>query len=238
MIIVTFKLFFFFLGESVLICQKKQLTFVQQILAETFVDGFKKSEKRSRLKLIVEAVCSGLCENFQQLSALFKETFFANENGKDLRGTQLGRATLASSLSPEIALQVYADLERGSRGLILDNELHLLYLVTPLNNTALWANYMDWNLFYILWTKLSKRLRRVGQMVGINERFFLERIQGKICSDNCSMQVHLRFMSALALYDLINEQPIVNVARKFNISRGTLQSLQQQAATYACKEKK
>lgn len=34
-----------------------------------------------------------------------------------------------SSLSPDIALQVYDDLEKAMHSLALDNELHLLYLV-------------------------------------------------------------------------------------------------------------
>uniref|UniRef100_A0A158R5I3 DNA-directed DNA polymerase n=1 Tax=Syphacia muris TaxID=451379 RepID=A0A158R5I3_9BILA len=157
-----------------------------------------------------------------------------NDNSRGVRGTQLGRAALASSLPPEIALQVFMDLEKSSRGLILDSELHLLYLVTPLNNNAIWNHYMDWNVFYEIWSKLPRKLKRVGSTVGVREHFFLERIQGRFGADTSALQVHLRFISALALLDLINECPIEQVASKFNINRGALQSLQQQAATYAC----
>uniref|UniRef100_A0A0N4WMK5 HTH_Tnp_4 domain-containing protein n=1 Tax=Haemonchus placei TaxID=6290 RepID=A0A0N4WMK5_HAEPC len=45
--------------------------------------------------------------------------------------------------------------------------------------------------------------------------------------------LHLRFFSALALFDVVNEKSIDEVARRFRISRGTLQTLQQQSATYA-----
>lgn len=47
-------------------------------------------------------------------------------------------------------------------------------------------------------------------------------------------QIHLRFLSALALFDLIRECPLGDVARRFRINRGALQTLQQQSATYAC----
>lgn len=47
--------------------------------------------------------------------------------------------------------------------------------------------------------------------------------------------MHLRFLSALALFDLIREHPLGEVAQRFHINRGALQTLQQQSATYACK---
>ncbi|KAK6013593.1 hypothetical protein OSTOST_21087, partial [Ostertagia ostertagi] len=40
-------------------------------------------------------------------------------------------------------------------------------------------------------------------------------------------------LCTLALFDVVNEKPIDEVARRFRISRGTLQTLQQQSATYA-----
>lgn len=43
--------------------------------------------------------------------------------------TQLGRAVLASSLSPTIAIRIFNDLEHAQKSLCLDSELHMLYLV-------------------------------------------------------------------------------------------------------------
>lgn len=43
--------------------------------------------------------------------------------------TQLGAATLSSSLSPPEALGVFADLQRAMKGFVLENDLHILYLV-------------------------------------------------------------------------------------------------------------
>ncbi|VDK18653.1 unnamed protein product [Anisakis simplex] len=204
-----------------------------------------------------QAVCSGLCENRIELNDLLSLTYFQNaselsddvewllskrliasqqdDSEKEiLRATQLGRAVLASSLPPDIALLVYGDLERASHALILDNELHLLYLVTPLNNEAIWAGYLDWFHYHTIWSRLPPRLQRVGQMIGISERFIMERMQGRLARNNALLQIHLRFISALALYELINEKPLNKVAIRFRICRGALQSLQQQSATYAC----
>ncbi|VDN57943.1 unnamed protein product [Dracunculus medinensis] len=156
------------------------------------------------------------------------------EESQKLRGTQLGRAILASSLSPDIALLIYDELERAIQSLALDNELHLLYLVTPLNNVPLWSNYINWHNFYNIWLKLPKQLLRVGRLIGISEKFFFERLQGLKVRSNRELQVHLRFLSSLALYELINERTLCEVAERFSINRGALQSLQQQSSTYAC----
>lgn len=43
--------------------------------------------------------------------------------------TQLGAATLSSSLSPPEALGIFADLQRAMKGFVLENDLHILYLV-------------------------------------------------------------------------------------------------------------
>ena len=44
--------------------------------------------------------------------------------------TQLGMATVASALSPEEALVVFAELRRARRSFVLENELHTVYLVS------------------------------------------------------------------------------------------------------------
>ncbi|VDM97913.1 unnamed protein product, partial [Onchocerca ochengi] len=119
------------------------------------------------------------------------------------------------------------------RSLALDTELHLLYLVTPLHNDSIWMNYIDWNVYYDIWSKLPTRLQKVGKMIGICDSFILGKIQGRQATETGSMQIHLRFLSALALFDLIRECPLGVVARRFRINRGALQTLQQQSATYA-----
>lgn len=43
--------------------------------------------------------------------------------------THLGAATLSSSLSPPESLAVFADLQRAMKGFVLENDLHVLYLV-------------------------------------------------------------------------------------------------------------
>nr|CTP81931.1 Bm6150 [Brugia malayi] len=231
---------------------KNQLDLVQRIIQQKAIFARRCEVQRRRIKLIIEAICSGLCRDENDLENLLSLLFFerkltikdelnflitrkliCQQKNHGLCGTQLGQAVFTSSLSPDIALQVYDDLEKATRSLALDNELHLLYLVTPLHSDSIWMNYIDWNVYYNIWSKLPTKLQRVGKMIGILDSFILGKIQGRQASKISNMQVHLRFLSALALYDLIREYSLGDVARRFRINRGALQTLQQQSATYA-----
>ncbi|XP_055500258.1 DNA polymerase theta [Leucoraja erinacea] len=148
--------------------------------------------------------------------------------------TQLGAATLASSLSPPDALRIFADLQKAMKGFVLENDLHILYQITPVYEE--WVT-IDWYQFFCLWEKLSASMKRVAELVGIEEGFLARSIKGKLIAktgkQHRQMAIHKRFFTSLVLLDLINEVPLANVANKFHCSRGQLQSLQQSAATYA-----
>jgi len=46
-----------------------------------------------------------------------------------LAATQLGSAVVASGLSPDEGLSVFAELQKARRCFVLENELHTIYLV-------------------------------------------------------------------------------------------------------------
>ncbi|KAM3622631.1 uncharacterized protein V6R79_001372 [Siganus canaliculatus] len=148
--------------------------------------------------------------------------------------TQLGAATLSSSLSPPEALGIFADLQRAMKGFVLENDLHILYLITPLY--AEWTT-IDWYQFFCLWEQLSSSMKRVAELVGVQEGFLARSVTGKLVAKTekqCrQMAIHKRFFTTLVLQDLVNEVPLGTVASKYNCSRGQLQSLQQSASTYA-----
>ncbi|KAK7929427.1 hypothetical protein WMY93_005822 [Mugilogobius chulae] len=148
--------------------------------------------------------------------------------------TQLGAATLSSSLSPPEALGIFADLQRAMKGFVLENDLHILYLITPLY--AEWTT-IDWYQFFCLWEQLSSSMKRVAELVGIQEGFLARSVSGKLVAktekQRRQMAIHKRFFTTLVLHDLVNEVPLGTVAPKYNCNRGQLQSLQQSASTYA-----
>ncbi|RWW02034.1 hypothetical protein GW17_00034904 [Ensete ventricosum] len=67
-----------------------------------------------------------------------------NEDTKLYSTTPLGRAAFGSSLTPEESLVVLDDLLRAREGFVLASDLHLVYLVTPINVEV----EPDWELYY------------------------------------------------------------------------------------------
>ncbi|KAM9301010.1 DNA polymerase theta [Morus bassanus] len=148
--------------------------------------------------------------------------------------THLGSATLSSSLSPTEAMEIFADLQRAMKSFVLENDLHIVYLITPVYEE--WTT-IDWYQFFCLWEKLPASMKRVAELVGIEEGFLARSVKGKIIAktekQHRQMAIHKRFFTSLALSDLISEVPLKDMTKKYGCSRGQLQSLQQAAATYA-----
>ncbi|KAI9519125.1 hypothetical protein NQZ68_031397 [Dissostichus eleginoides] len=189
-------------------------------------DGKKESTEETN-KGAIEASVEWLMEN---------EFISIQKEGQEERycPTQLGAATLSSSLSPPEALGIFADLQRAMKGFVLENDLHILYLITPLY--AEWTT-IDWYQFFCLWEQLSSSMKRVAELVGIQEGFLARSVTGKLVAktekQHRQMAIHKRFFTTIVLHDLVNEVPLGTVASKYNCNRGQLQSLQQSASTYA-----
>ncbi|XP_054607523.2 DNA polymerase theta isoform X2 [Nothobranchius furzeri] len=187
--------------------------------------GTGSDEKTSRG--VIEACVEWLIEN---------EFISFQRDGQDerYRPTQLGSATLSSSLSPPEALGIFADLQRAMKGFVLENDLHILYLITPLY--AEWTT-IDWYQFFCLWEQLPSSMKRVAELVGVQEGFLARSVSGKLVAktekQHRQMAVHKRFFTTLVLQDLVSEVPLGAVSSKYSCSRGQLQSLQQSASTYA-----
>uniref|UniRef100_A0A8B9ZAJ1 DNA polymerase theta n=1 Tax=Anas platyrhynchos TaxID=8839 RepID=A0A8B9ZAJ1_ANAPL len=156
-----------------------------------------------------------------------------DEKAKVYHPTHLGSATLSSSLSPTEAMEIFADLQRAMKSFVLENDLHIVYLVTPVYEE--WTT-IDWYQFFCLWEKLPASMKRVAELVGIEEGFLARSVKGKIIAktekQHRQMAIHKRFFTSLALLDLISEVPLKDMTKKYGCSRGQLQSLQQSAATY------
>ena len=176
--------------------------------------------------------------------------------GERLAPTQLGLACLASSVSPDESLVMLNELRTARRGLILDSDLHLVYQVcrvffslktiltrflTPIQITPTYVadqmTQIDWLHYLTLWEELSESQKRVGEAVGVEERFLVRAMKGTVTTtaprQQRQMAIHRRFYTALALHDLMNEVRLSRVAETYKMNKGALQSLQQQTATFA-----
>lgn len=59
-----------------------------------------------------------------------KESSFNEKIEDTYFSTQLGLATIAASLSPNDALIIFKEFNKAKHALVLENELHLIYLVS------------------------------------------------------------------------------------------------------------
>ncbi|XP_073087665.1 DNA polymerase theta isoform X4 [Manis javanica] len=191
--------------------------------------GIQKNQDSIQLGAI-EACVMWLLENeFIQITESSDGT-----EGRVYQPTHLGLATLSSSLSPTDTLDIFADLQRAMKGFVLENDLHIVYLVTPMFED--WT-IIDWYRFFCLWEKLPTSMKRVAELVGVEEGFLARCVKGKVVArterQHRQMAIHRRFFTSLVLLDLISEVPLKEINQKYGCSRGQIQSLQQSAAVYA-----
>ncbi|EKX38827.1 hypothetical protein GUITHDRAFT_115154 [Guillardia theta CCMP2712] len=171
-----------------------------------------------------------------------------------VEATALGQATVSSGLAPEQGLQVYADLSIARQGLVLSDEAHLLFLLTPVYHgiQPSYKRYVD------MIKGLPAELRAIAQAVGVDEDLLAwsarQEASGvlwqqgtvppkyKDKNNQTSNSSHLllrrveileRFWVTLMLRDLILEAPIQDVCSRYKMSRGTVQTLQGLASTFS-----
>lgn len=122
---------------------------------------------------------------------------------------------------------------------VLENELHIVYQITPINICDYWmssSSTVDWNLFYTIHQTFTADVRRVSDLVGVRQSFLLKMLKGTTSMQTCDqklLRIHLRFYTALILNDLVNEIPFASILVKYNCQKGFLQTLQQSASTYS-----
>ncbi|XP_054286731.1 DNA polymerase theta-like [Macrosteles quadrilineatus] len=159
---------------------------------------------------------------------------FIRVSGSSLSPTPLAEACLSASLPPDQGLKLLKELHRARQCFVLETELHVIYQVTPYSVSDQWGQ-LDWLRVLSLWEDLPVSMKRVGELVGVEERFLVGAVRGTLNMKNNGqkLSIHRRFYTALALQDLVNEVPLPQVAVKFACSKGVLQSLQQSASTFA-----
>ena len=174
----------------------------------------------------------------------------------------LGRAAAAAHLEPAAAVAVVEDVRRARQCLILESDLHLLFLCVPPDRVAAadadpsaaapsaptptpptnrppaaddecWLNEA---VFLNVYRKLSAHEQNVAAAVGITEAYYgrLERRRKDQTPEHRALRrVCHRFLRALQLHDVISERDADETAAAFGVRFGDLSRLQEDAARYA-----
>jgi DNA polymerase theta len=121
--------------------------------------------------------------------------------------------------------------------------------VVPIYAAVSWPN-LDWIHYLSLWETLSPDMKRVGELVGVDERFIVRAMRGTVKREKPkevkrsvsglissailayssflqmrALAIHQRFYTAMALHDLVNEVSLQEVSKKYGASKGTLSGL-------------
>ncbi|KAI1322221.1 P-loop containing nucleoside triphosphate hydrolase protein [Xylariaceae sp. FL0255] len=149
--------------------------------------------------------------------------------------TQLGTAVVASSLEPEDGAFVNREMQRALKGFVMDGEMHVLYTFTPVQDFSVSIN---WQVYRSEVETLDDSGLRVMAFLGLKPAVVNRMAQGGELKSTTSAEketarVYCRFYLALQLRDLCNEMPVLAVARKYDMPRGTVQTLEQTCQGFA-----
>nr|XP_013810610.1 PREDICTED: helicase POLQ-like isoform X3 [Apteryx mantelli mantelli] len=185
------------------------------------------SKEKSLLDIIKEGV-ENLIEN-----GLLKGKISEKDNNSQsiLAITQLGKATYKGSIDLAYCNALYRELKKGLEGLVLESNLHLLYLATPYD--MIYNCNPDWMIYLRQFNQLSAAEQRVADIVGVPESFITKKASGQAIRKNMDSAIINRLYLSFVLYTLLKETNVWSVSEKFNMSRGYVQSLLTSAASFA-----
>ncbi|NXU11533.1 HELQ Helicase, partial [Pardalotus punctatus] len=185
----------------------------------------------SKEKSLSEIVKDGL-ENLIEKGLLKGRIAEKDHNSKcTLTITPLGKATYKGSIDLAYCNLLYRELKKGLEGLILESNLHLLYLATPYDMTSTCSP--DWMIYLRQFNQLSAAEQKVADIVGVPESFITKKASGQAIRKNVDNAVVNRLYLTFVLYALLKETNIWSVSEKFNMSRGYVQNLLNSAASFA-----
>lgn len=217
---------------------------IKRALLETIVSGIacKKSEIVDYAKCFLSFKVEETNSTEKYLKWLNLNQFIdivQSENANETyKPTQLGYAVVGSAMAPDEGLVIFGELQKALQCFVLENELHIIYQITPINISDYWINSstsVDWNFYFTLIQNFPNDIKRVCDLVGVRQSFIIKMIKGCSLSscDQKLLRIHLRFYTSLILNDLVNEVSFGSILNKYGCQKGFLQSLQQSSSTYA-----
>ena len=105
-------------------------------------------------------------------------------------------------MPPNDGFLLFSELQRSRQNFVLESELHAIYLVTPFS-VCYQLQQIDWLFFFDLWDKLSPPMKRVGEMVGVKDGFFIRAMKNTSKLDYKTLQIHKRYFCYFCLLILI-----------------------------------
>lgn len=259
------------IGETYLCCEKDELEPVAELLEQELppVTSCLAPDKRGIKRAILEVVSTGLTSTYEglqeyvqnsllwqlaphsqildmldgALTSLLADKMVAATPEATYIPTPLGAATVASGLTPEDGLFVHSDLCHALTSFVMDSELHLFYLFTPIPQVlpgVPTTSDVSWPIFRSCLEALDEPSLRALCLIGISPARVAKMVNSGVlylpetnAEEQKTARVYRRVYSTFALRDICNEIPIHVISLKYNVPRGTIQSLAQNCHGFA-----
>ncbi|XP_077272175.1 mutagen-sensitive 301 isoform X3 [Temnothorax americanus] len=144
----------------------------------------------------------------------------------------LGQAAMkvAGPIDLKTAYTLYEDLKTAQKHLILIDNLHLLYLLTPYDNVSQITPVGS--VYYDVIMDLTESQMQVARLLGITEAT-ASKLRAGIVPKSVEKRVVQRFYVTLIVHELWNHHTVYFVAEKYQINRGVIQGLLNTVSMFA-----
>ena len=99
------------------------------------------------------------------INQLIADGFIEVDNSGSYQATQLSRAVVSSYMTPEDGLLIHGELQRALQAFVMDGELHVFYLFTPIHLNGM--TEIDWQIFRREMENLDDSGMRVLRLIGV-----------------------------------------------------------------------
>ncbi|KAL8953695.1 MAG: hypothetical protein Q9222_000440 [Ikaeria aurantiellina] len=184
-------------GESFLCCQKVELEDVTRLLATDLphVQSSMIPQKRGIKRALLEVITVRLATHMNTIDEYVQRTLLCHtmdraqlkvwvedtireletagqitvDSNGSYEATPLSRATVGSCMTPEDGVFVHDELQRALRAFVMDGEMHVFYMFTPI---SIWGlGDINWRIFRREVERLDESGMRVLEFVGIKPAF-------------------------------------------------------------------
>lgn len=216
---------------------------INTVMESTLVWAAADEGKQSEIAALVERSMEWLATNFspaQNEKRRFHVTDIDNSpmiqrikvEGREVTEvTQLGKAVVASNMSPQEALLYMKDLNVAlNQGFVTGNHLHVLYMCVPLACTQITMNKTLYGKLLAIVSKADPVERRVHEILGLSQQFLVLAAQtdnikpGKADTERQKEQARVcqRLYIAYMLYNMILGATTTRIMNDFCITSGKL----------------
>ncbi|KAK4043634.1 P-loop containing nucleoside triphosphate hydrolase protein [Parachaetomium inaequale] len=191
----------------------------------------------SKTMLAYSAEPDSIQENVEaSIADLQKMEFVTVDGYGSFQATLLGKAIVASSLDPEDGIFIHNELKKALQAFVMDGDMHVLYNFTPVHDLG--GVMVNWKVFWNEMQQLDDSGLRVIHFLGLKPVVVDNMLHGGTLRETTPAEKenarrYHRFYLALQLRDLCNEVPIHRVAQKYDMPRGSVQTLAQTCQGFA-----